>query len=94
MKNKKIIISPESAALKPLKFNAEICDGCNRCVDVCQVDMLLPHPEKGKPPVVLFPGECWYEGCCVDICPKPGAIKLNTPLMNRVFWKKRDNLSE
>ena len=89
MKIKKVFIHPETAAFKPLTFNAGICDGCNRCVEVCQVDILVPHPEKGKPPVVVFPGECWYGGCCVAICPKPGAIRLNTPLMNRVHWKQK-----
>jgi Na+-translocating ferredoxin:NAD+ oxidoreductase RNF subunit RnfB len=89
MKGKKIYIHPETAALQPLSFDAEICDGCNRCVEVCQVDILVPHPTKKKPPVVVFPGECWYGGCCVAICPKPDAIRLNTPLMNRVHWKKK-----
>jgi NAD-dependent dihydropyrimidine dehydrogenase PreA subunit len=89
MNCKKVFIYPETAALKPLTFNAAICDGCNRCVEVCQVDILVSHPKKGKPPLVVYPGECWYGGCCVAICPKPGAIKLNTPLMNRVHWKKK-----
>jgi NAD-dependent dihydropyrimidine dehydrogenase PreA subunit len=89
MNGKKVLIHPETAALKPLTFNPGICDGCNRCIEVCQVDILVPHPQKGKPPVVFYPGECWYGGCCVAICPKPGAIKLNTPLMNRVHWKKK-----
>jgi NAD-dependent dihydropyrimidine dehydrogenase PreA subunit len=89
MNGKKVYFHPETAAIKPLTFKAGICDGCNRCVEVCQVDILLPNPEKGRPPVVVYPGECWYGGCCVAICPKTGAIKLNTPLMNRVHWKKK-----
>jgi hypothetical protein len=43
----------------------------------------------GKPPVVLYPGECWYGGCCVAICPRPGAIELRIPLANRVHWKSK-----
>jgi NAD-dependent dihydropyrimidine dehydrogenase PreA subunit len=89
MKNKMLFIQLETAALKPLTFNREICDGCNKCVEVCQVDILVPHPDKGNPPLVAYPGECWYGGCCVAICPKPGAIKLNTPLMNRAHWIKK-----
>ena len=89
MKENKVWITPEQAVFNPLSFNPEICDGCNRCIEVCQLDILAPHPEKGKPPLVLYPGECWYGGCCVAICPKPGAIKLNIPLMNRVRWKKK-----
>ena len=73
--------------VSPLTFDPNLCNGCNLCVDVCQVDILIPNPEKGRPPVVLYPGECWYGGCCVDICPKPGAIRLHTPKMNLVTWK-------
>jgi NAD-dependent dihydropyrimidine dehydrogenase PreA subunit len=68
---------------EPLLFNPDICIGCNYCVEVCQVDVLIPNPEKGKPPVTLYPGECYYCGCCVMECPKKGAVKLRHPLMNR-----------
>ena len=92
MKKKKAYAVSETSALEPLTFNPDICDGCNRCVEVCQVDILIPNPEKGKPPVVLYPGECWHGGSCVDVCPKPGAIRLNTLLMNRVHWKKKNSV--
>lgn len=69
---------------EPLRFDPERCIGCNRCVNVCQVDIMIPNPEKGKPPVVLYPGECWYCGSCVMECPREGAIRLGHPLMNRV----------
>lgn len=71
----------------PLTFDAGLCNGCNKCVEVCQVDILIPNPDKGFPPIVLYPEECWYEGCCVDVCPKPGAIKLNTPKLDIIKWK-------
>lgn len=80
----------EPAISNPITFNPDICDGCNKCIEVCQVDVLIPSPKKGKPPVVFYPGECWYGGCCVVACPKPGAIKLNIPLMNRVHWKGKN----
>ena len=35
------------------------------------------------PPVVAWPGECYYCGACVMVCPRPGALKLSHPLMNR-----------
>jgi len=91
MKKKKAYAVPETTVFDPLTFNPDICDGCNRCVEVCQVDLLMPNPEKGKPPLVLYPGECWYGGSCVEVCPKPGAIRLNTLLMNRVHWKKKNS---
>jgi NAD-dependent dihydropyrimidine dehydrogenase PreA subunit len=76
-------------APEPLYFDFNLCSGCNKCVEVCQVDILIPNPEKGLPPIVLYPGECWYEGCCVDICPRPGAIKLYTPKLDIIEWKEK-----
>ena len=75
---------------RPLLFDESVCTGCNRCVETCQVDILIPNPEKGKPPVVLYPGECYYCGSCVIECPQTGAVRLQHPLMNRVkFVDKR-----
>lgn len=76
---------------RPVILNPKICTGCNICVETCQMDVFIPNPENGKPPIVLYPDECWYGGCCVAECPKPGAIKLNHPLMQRVWWKRKDN---
>ena len=74
----------------PVIFNPEICDGCNECMEVCQIDVFIPNPEKGKPPIILHPDECWYGGCCVFACPRPGAITLNWPLQQRSHWKDKD----
>lgn len=68
---------------RPLVFDESRCVGCNRCAEVCQVDILIPNPEKGKPPVVLYPGECYYCGSCVMACRQEGAIRLQHPLMNQ-----------
>ena len=84
-----VTVSREPASFDPLTFDPEICNGCNLCVEVCQVDVLSPNPEQGNPPVVLYPGECWYCGCCVDACPRPGAIELKVPLASRVHWKPK-----
>ena len=72
---------PSSA--RPIRFDAEKCVGCNRCANICQVDIFIPNPEKGRPPIVLYPGECYYCGSCVMVCPRPGAIELEHPLMNQ-----------
>ncbi len=76
---------------RPVIFDPYVCNGCNMCVEVCQMDVLMPNPEKGKPPIVLYPDECWYGGGCVEYCPlrEKGAIKLNHPLMQRVRWKRK-----
>jgi len=89
---KRVFVAPETAPFNPLTFNPEICNGCNLCVEVCQVDIMIPNPEEGKPPIVLYPGECWYGGSCVEACARPGAIKLNIPLSSRVHWKRKTEL--
>ena len=75
--------APVPCSTNPLKYDEKLCIGCNRCAAVCQCDILLPSPEKGKHPVIMYPGECYYCGACVMVCPKPGAIRLSHPLMNR-----------
>lgn len=75
----------------PVIFDEKVCTGCNQCVDMCVMDILMPNPEKGKPPIILYPDECWYDGLCVLNCPKwlKGAIKLNHPMNQRVRWKRK-----
>lgn len=84
------VVSNRPTPGRPVIFDPDVCDGCNTCVEVCQMDMLMPNQEKGKPPLVVFPDECWYGGACVFACPKPGAIRLNFPLMWRVPWKRKE----
>ena len=73
----------------PVIIDPEVCNGCNMCVHVCVADLFIPNPDKGQPPIILYPEECWYEGSCVDHCPKAGAIVLNHPLTQRVRWKRK-----
>ena len=74
----------------PLSFDADLCIGCNLCVDVCQVDIMLPSPGVGEPPLVAYPEECWYDGSCVDACPVPGAISLNSVARGRVHVRRKE----
>jgi len=87
---KEIFAYSEPAAAVPVTFDSDICNGCNICVEVCQTDLFIPNSVKGKPPVILYPGECWHGGCCVAMCPEPGAIILNRLPMNSVHWKRKD----
>jgi NAD-dependent dihydropyrimidine dehydrogenase PreA subunit len=68
---------------RPIRYDADLCIGCNRCVSVCQCDILLPSATKGEHPIVMYPGECYYCGACVMVCPRPEAITLTHPLMNQ-----------
>jgi len=80
---------PEPSVTRPLSFDPDICIGCNICVDICQVDIMVPNPEVGAPPIVLYPGECWYDGSCVSACPEPRAIKLNSMAGKRVHFRRK-----
>lgn len=80
---KELTASIIHCSARPLRFDETLCVGCSRCANVCQVDIMIPNPESGRPPVVIYPGECYYCGSCVMACPHPGAITLEHPLMNQ-----------
>lgn len=81
----------QTPAATPLTFDETKCIGCNRCLEACQIDLLIPAEEKGAHPIVAYPDECWYCGCCVMECPKD-AIKLHHPLMNQTRWVLKESL--
>jgi NAD-dependent dihydropyrimidine dehydrogenase PreA subunit len=90
MTESKVSTGFDLPAANPILIDPDLCEACYKCVAVCEVDILIPNPEKDKPPIVIYPGECWYEGNCVSECPNPGALKLNQPLMQRVRWKRKE----
>ena len=88
----KVYMTPNPATPNnPIEFDERICNGCNRCVAICRTDVLMPHPGKDQPPIVLYADECWHCGCCVQECNRPGAIRLIHPLNQSVVvsWKRR-----
>ncbi len=87
-------MTPEPATSPPLTFDSDICIGCNICVDVCQVDIMLPNPEVGEPPILVYPSECWYDGSCVSACPEPGAITLNSMAGRSVCFRRKETGEE
>lgn len=88
MDKQPISLTPDPSDAPPLSFDVDKCNGCNRCLEACQVDVLVPNPQRGLPPIAAFPGECWYCGCCVMECPRPGAICLNGLPQNSVHFKR------
>ena len=92
MSTPKVFAIADQAIVDPITIVPELCTGCNLCLHVCPVDLFLPNLDRGGPPHVLYPGECWYEGSCVDVCPEPGAIRLNRPPAMRVNWKAKTAL--
>jgi len=75
---------------KPVIFHEAVCNGCNICVETCVMDVFLPNPEKGKPPIVAYPDECWYCGGCLMDCPKgDAAMEVRYPLIHNARWKDK-----
>lgn len=89
MHKNKVFVNLDPSDAQPLTFDPAVCNGCNRCVEICQVDIMIPNPAKGKPPVVAYSSECWYCGCCVAECPRSGAVQLNSLARNSVHWKRK-----
>ena len=73
----------------PVRIDAEKCVGCNNCVETCQIDVFIPSPKKGEPPIILHPEECWYCGCCAVDCPT-GAMAFNWPLPLKPRWRNKE----
>jgi NAD-dependent dihydropyrimidine dehydrogenase PreA subunit len=89
MESPRVVALPNVATpSNPVLFTSK-CNGCNHCVESCQVDVFIPNPVKGRAPIVLHPEECWYCGCCVYDCPVEGAVTFNWPIGQRGYWKNK-----
>lgn len=73
---------------KAIHFDSEKCNGCNICLEVCRSDVMQPNPEKGEPPIVVYPDECWFCGCCVEHCLRE-AIRMVPPMTLLIGWKRK-----
>ena len=90
MYSKAYMIPNPATPNQAVVIDETLCTGCKQCVEVCRSDVMVPVPGKGKPPIVLYPDECWFCGCCLNHCPVPGAIKVVFPLHQRVGWKRKE----
>lgn len=91
MKQEASLVPNPTTPCKAILFNEELCTGCNQCLEVCRTDVMMPNPQEGKPPIVLYPDECWFCGCCAADCPTPGAIEMQHPMNQRVGWKRKES---
>lgn len=90
MSDKVYVVQNPMTPCQPVEIDVNLCTGCNTCVNVCHTDIFIPNSEKGKPPVTLYPDECWFCGSCVEHCPVKGAILMKHPLNQRVGWKRKE----
>jgi len=88
--NAALLVGAPLTPNRAVVFNAEKCNGCNKCIDYCRVDALMPNPVKGKPPILAYPDECWFAGCCAAACPTPGAVVMELPINQRAAWKRKE----
>ena len=84
----------QSGPSRILSFNDK-CTGCNMCVNVCPMDVMIPNSEAGEEPIVVFAEECWFCGGCVQECPV-GAVTLVAPAKQRIstIWKRKETGEE
>ncbi|MDR1328569.1 MAG: 4Fe-4S binding protein [Oscillospiraceae bacterium] len=84
-----------AAPCKVLEFDKDKCVGCNACVNTCPCDVMIPNPEPGEEPIVLYAEECWFCGGCVEECPHK-ALTLVPPAKQRLstIWVRKSTGKE
>ena len=83
------IVPNHTGPTEAIAIDPTLCIACNACAAICRIQTILPNPEKGKPPVVAYPDECWYCGVCMEACPT-GALEMRLPINQRVFFKDKE----
>ena len=65
----------------PVKIDYQRCNGCQRCYDICPMD-IYGWGEELNMPKVMHDEECWHCGICFMECPKR-AIDITYPVS---YW--------
>ena len=63
----------------PPLIEEEKCRKCNRCVEICPLDVFGAQEETNCVPRVQHPDECWHCRACEMDCPAD-AISMRYPL--------------
>ena len=71
-----------------IKIDPTKCCSCNQCADICRCNVIMPHPTKGQPPLLVYPDECWHCAVCTENCPT-GAIEFEHPINQKITWKRK-----
>lgn len=87
--SKAYVVPNETGPTECVSIDSEICVGCNACVNICRMQTLLPNPQAGLPPLVVYPDECWFCACCVEAC-RTGALQMRLPIGQRILFKRKD----
>ena len=88
--NEYYIVPNPTGPASAIEIEEELCIGCNSCANICRIQTILPNPEKGRTPIVAYPDECWYCGCCVEACPT-GALAMRLPINQRILFKDKQS---
>ena len=90
MESFKAVLTPNPVLPANLiKIDPEKCIACYQCAGICRCNVIVENPEKGKPPLVVYPDECWHCAVCTENCPT-GAIEFEHPLAQKVTWKRKE----
>jgi adenylylsulfate reductase subunit B len=76
----------------PPIINAEKCNACAVCADICPTDIFYIE-KKGGIPAVRYPEECWHCNACVLDC-KQEALELRIPLPMMMLYDEVKNRSD
>ena len=90
MKNKKAILTPNPMLPNHVvTIDETLCVACYQCSDICRCNVIVHHPDGDKPPLLVYPDECWHCAVCTEHCPT-GAIKFEHPINQKITWKRKE----
>lgn len=89
-KNTVYIVPNVTGPTEAISIDENLCVGCYHCADICRMQAIMRNPVPGKPPVIVYPDECWYCACCVEEC-HTGALQMRLPINQRILFKRKDS---